>query len=60
MSFDSWRQDHAFLFRGLAENVQDIRITSLGFLDDVYFVAWPLADAQQMLDECVFCGWVFG
>ena len=38
-SFQAWWQNHCFLYCGLDAGVQDVYLTSLAFLDDVYFVA---------------------
>ena len=42
-----------FLFGNLDENVQNIWITSLAFLDDMYFTAPTLVQGQLMLDEAI-------
>ena len=53
ISFDAWWSDHHFLFDNLTGNVQDVWLTSLAFLDDVYFAAPTLTQGQQMLDEAI-------
>ena len=51
MSFQAWWNEHAFLYSNLEAGLQDVYVTSLAFLDDVYFAASSLADAQAMLNE---------
>ena len=53
MSFDAWWSGHAFLFSNLGNSVQDTWLTSLAFLDDVYFTAPTLVQGQLMIDEAI-------
>ena len=51
-AFSDWWREHCFIFRGVDNcDLQDLYLTSLGFLDDIYFVCSSLAQAQQMLSE---------
>ena len=53
MSFDASWTEHKLLSQHLDENVQDIWLTNLAFLDDVYFTATSLLHGQQMLEEAL-------
>ena len=53
MSFGAWWSNHDFLFNNLDQNVQDIWLTSLAFLDDVCFAAPALTQGRLVLDGAI-------
>ena len=52
-AFSDWWSEHQFIFRGIQshDHVQDLYLTSLGFLDDIYFVCSCFEQAQKMLND---------
>ena len=52
--FEEWWDSHWHLFANeVGVDVQDVHVTSLGFLDDFYFVCSCFSQAQEMLDDVV-------
>ena len=51
MAFSSWWGHHLTLLQGQGIDIENFWVTSLAFLDDVYFVTECFAAAQTMLNE---------
>ena len=51
MAFSSWWDHHFALLQGQGVDIQNFWITSLAFLDDIYFASECFDSAQVMLNE---------
>ena len=51
MAFSSWWDHHFVLLQGQGVDIENFWISSMAFLDDIYFVSRSFGQAQLMLDE---------